>query len=43
MIESNGIRVAIDPSIEIEAKESTLDFDEQAKGFVLSGNERDCC
>ena len=43
VIESNGIRVAIDPSIEIEAKESTLDFDEQANGFVLSGNERDCC
>lgn len=43
VIEANGIRVAIDPSIEIEAKESTLDFNEQANGFVLSGNDRDCC
>jgi hypothetical protein len=42
-MEINGIKVAIDPSIEIETRAITIDFNEQANGFVLLGNESDCC
>jgi hypothetical protein len=39
----NGIRVAVDPSIEYEVKSLTVDFIEKTNELVLTNNNRDFC
>ncbi|MBT2659319.1 hypothetical protein J7E81_29770 [Bacillus sp. ISL-18] len=39
----NEIQVAIDPDIEPYTSDLTLDFNQEANGLVLLGNESNCC
>lgn len=39
----NEVKVAIDPQIEPYTEGLTLDFNQEANGLVLLGNESDCC
>jgi Fe-S cluster assembly iron-binding protein IscA len=39
----NEIKVAIEPDIAPYVDGLTLDFNKQANGLVLLGNESDCC
>ncbi|MEH6908602.1 MULTISPECIES: iron-sulfur cluster biosynthesis family protein [Neobacillus] len=39
----NEIQVAIDPDIEPYTEGLTLDFNQEANGLVLVGNESNCC
>ncbi|WP_462411468.1 hypothetical protein [Neobacillus sp. Marseille-QA0830] len=39
----NEIKVAIDPDIEPFTEELTLEFNKEANGLVLLGNESNCC
>ncbi|WP_019156453.1 hypothetical protein [Robertmurraya massiliosenegalensis] len=39
----NDIQVAIDPDIAPYLEGLTLDFNKEANGLVLLGNESDCC
>jgi Fe-S cluster assembly iron-binding protein IscA len=39
----NEIQVAIEPNIEAHAQGLTLEFNKDANGLVLIGNESDCC
>lgn len=39
----NEITVAIDPDIEPYTENLTLDFNQEANGLVLLGNENNCC
>ena len=39
----NEIQVAIDPDIEPYTDGLTLDFNQEANGLVLLGNESNCC
>ena len=39
----NEVLVAIDPDIEPYTEELTLEFNQDANGLVLSGNESNCC
>lgn len=39
----NEIKVAIDPNIESNIHDLTLEFDQEANGLVLLGNESNCC
>ena len=39
----NEITVAIDPDIEPYTENLTLDFNQEANGLVLLGNESNCC
>jgi Fe-S cluster assembly iron-binding protein IscA len=39
----NKIVVAIDPDIEPYTGNLTLDFNQEANGLVLVGNESNCC
>lgn len=39
----NEIQVAIDPDIEPYTENLTLDFNQEANGLVLLGNESNCC
>lgn len=39
----NEIQVAIDPDIESFTDGLTLEFNQEANGLVLSGNESSCC
>ncbi|WP_269521760.1 hypothetical protein [Bacillus sp. J33] len=43
MFEVNSISVAIDPNIESLTQDLVLDFNQEANGLVLIGNESDCC
>jgi Fe-S cluster assembly iron-binding protein IscA len=39
----NEIQVAIDADIEPFTSDLTLEFNKEANGLVLLGNESDCC
>ncbi|WP_180960127.1 hypothetical protein [Neobacillus cucumis] len=39
----NEIKVAIDPDIEPYTEDLTLEFNQEANGLVLLGNDSDCC
>ena len=39
----NEVLVAIDPDIEPYTEELTLEFNQEANGLVLMGNESNCC
>ncbi|PWW32600.1 hypothetical protein DFO73_101865 [Cytobacillus oceanisediminis] len=39
----NDIKVAIDSDIESVTENLVLDFNKEANGLVLLGNESDCC
>ncbi|WP_456274656.1 hypothetical protein [Bacillus sp. AK031] len=43
MVTINKITVAIDPKVESATENLTLDFNEEANGLTLTGNESDCC
>jgi Fe-S cluster assembly iron-binding protein IscA len=39
----NEIKVAIDPSIQFNVEDMTLDLNKERGGLMLVGNESDCC
>ncbi|MFJ5762209.1 iron-sulfur cluster biosynthesis family protein [Neobacillus sp. NPDC093182] len=43
VITINKVVVAIDPDIEPYTENLTLDFNQEANGLVLVGNESNCC
>lgn len=43
VVNINEIQVAIDPDIEPYTDGLTLDFNQEANGIVLLGNESNCC
>jgi len=43
VITINEIQVAIDPDIEPYTGDLTLEFNQEANGLVLLGNESNCC
>ncbi|MCM3767648.1 hypothetical protein [Neobacillus niacini] len=39
----NEVLVAIDPDVEPYTENLTMDFNQEANGLVLLGNESNCC